>query len=295
MRAKLRPPYIGFTPKKNAESIFSKPTKQISLKPKNDVRKIKNYFENVPQEYDFYVKDKNNIYVGLKNIDFHFKISLSNFLQIFQRGDLAHKKFQIHFFYGKLFLGQDLDENSLNYSAWYQSGKKNFTELVNGGVYITTLGEEITYLEGLKPKDPYISFGDKYEPEKIKASLELGTTSSHKKEELVFYTGKIDSEYKTKISLKNDEIYYYTDVDVSDTYTQNHLPRYYIREYKYKDKEGNVYEIAQHTCKIFHPITLSSGKTIYAVQHSYMTDEIKAKIASLTPYNYLSYKTTKNL
>lgn len=293
MQLKLSPKYVSFTKGKVVLNEFQVLTKQISLKPTNNITKTKNYFLNDFSEYEFFVKDKKNIFVKRKGMNFHFKITLDNFLEIFSKGSLCENRFKIYFIFGKVFLASDIDENSKNYSDWYDSDKKNFTSLISGYKYIDKRGYKVTYLEGLKPRVPYIASYDKYDKDKIKALLESGSVSSHTEEELVYYTGELDKDHENAIARLNRDIYYISEITLSDKYNFRNSNSILYSQYC-EDSEGNFYEVKSSYIGVYNKIVLNSGKTVYVYQVSY-DQSVRDKIKDLPVFATLDFKTSKNL
>mgnify|MGYP003598148328 CR=1 FL=1 len=108
--------------------------------------------------------------------------------------------------------------------------------------YIDKRGYKVTYLEGLKPKVPYLSSGDKYEKDKIKALLESGSVSNYTEEDLVYYTGELDRDYEQSIAWFNKDVYYVSEITLSNEYNfRNHYSAMYCQYCE--DGEGNFYEV----------------------------------------------------
>ena len=159
--------------------------------------------------------------------------------------------------------------------------------------YIDKRGYKVTYLEGLKPKVPYLSSGDKYEKDKIKALLESGSVSNYTEEDLVYYTGELDRDYEQSIAWFNKDVYYVSEITLSNEYNfRNHYSAMYCQYCK--DDEGNFYEVNSTYIGVYNKIVLNSGKTVYVHQVSY-DPNLRDKIKNLPLFATLRFETTKNL
>lgn len=276
----LKPQYVSYE-KKSVDTCFGKTTTLVSLKPIKDVQKTKKYFENTLSEYEFYVKDKNNIFAKRKDLDIHFKISLGIFLEIFSRGYVENKKFFIYFFKGKAFLGQNLHEDSQKYSDWYISGKKNFDALVNGGYYVHKDGYVINYLYGVNPSIPYISPTEKYDENKYKDIFKNSKPSNYSEEDLVCFTGRINPDYEQEILNYNKRNRYISHIELLD---KPQAILCYHHQY-YIDDDGNIYRFTRSdSCCIYHKLVLDSGKVLYLPEFTRDFDDVLSKVKNKKTY-----------